>query len=169
MCLNPWAACLSWSRPLLRAAALGLLACSPRLAPQPSGEAAVLRYVAEHRGELEQQARSGAGPAVLGLARQAACQDVPALGRRLRRERVQVFSEPQATATEGDTAAEETPGQRILAMLQDHPELRCTDLDRGPGRLLAPGRRLVLGFDRGRGPGGLSPNRIEQALGGSPR
>jgi hypothetical protein len=158
-------------------AGLFAVGCGPRLQTPRGAEDAVVQYVAENRQGLERAAVLGSGSEVLALGRRAGCQDIGELARRLRRNQT-MFGLP-VNATDGiDRAAgalpappspaggygvnagltalappdDATVGKRIVKMMKKHRELRCLDLEWGPGSVYSAGRRRVYGVDGGMGP-----------------
>ena len=105
----------------------------------PAGDAtpAATRYVIEHRAELEREIHIGSGEALHELSILADCQDLPELGRSLRRKRAEIFPVPPPSDPE--------VAERIVAVMRSESTLRCRDLESGPNRPFAPGRRHVFG------------------------
>lgn len=105
----------------------------------PAGDAtpAATRYVIEHRAELEREIRIGSGEALHELAILADCQNLPELGRSLKRKQAEIFPVPPASDPE--------VAERILDLMRNEPAVRCRDLESGPHRPFAAGRRRVFG------------------------
>jgi len=103
----------------------------------PAGDAtvAVRQYVVEHRAELEREIQRGSGSALYELSIIADCQDLPELGRMLRRRHAEIFPVPPPTDPE--------VADRIVVLLRERRELVCRDLERGPTRPFSAGRRRV--------------------------
>ena len=120
------------------AASMGLaLGCGPRLLPAGYAGPSVTAFVSENHGALAADIDRGSGEAIYDLAKVAGCQDIAALGRTLHRKRERIY----APASELEAGAPE----RILDIMKDTSELRCTDLDLSPQRKFAAGRRRILG------------------------
>lgn len=105
----------------------------------PAGDAtpAATQYVIEHRPELEREIRIGSGEALHELSILAACQDLPELGRSLKRKQAEIFPVPPPSDPE--------VADRILDVMRRESVLRCRDLETGPNRPFAAGRRSVFG------------------------
>ena len=105
----------------------------------PAGDAtpAATRYVMEHRPELEREISIGSGEALYELSILADCQDLPELGRSLKRKQAEIFPVPPPSDPE--------VANRIVAVMRDESVLRCRDLETGPTRPFAPGRHRVFG------------------------
>ena len=105
----------------------------------PSGDAtaAARKYVIEHRPELEREIHIGSGEALYELSILANCQDLPELGRSLRRKQAEIF--PVPAPSDPDVA------DRIVDVMRRESVLRCRDLETGPNRPFAAGRHRVFG------------------------
>jgi hypothetical protein len=109
----------------------------------PAGDAAVAvrQYVVEHRVELEREIEQGSGEALYDLSIIADCQDLPELGRTLKRKHAEIFPVPPPSNAE--------VADRIVVLLRARSELVCRDLERGPARPFSAGRRRVYGSAEG--------------------
>jgi hypothetical protein len=123
---------------------LGLLglacACAAgavREAPAGDATAAARQYVIEHRPELEREIRIGSGEALYELSILADCQDLPELGRSLKRKQAEIFPVPPPSDPE--------VADRIVDVMRRESVLRCRDLETGPHRPFAAGRHRVFG------------------------
>jgi hypothetical protein len=121
---------------------LGLLslayACAgPRGLPAGDATAATRQYVIEHRAELELEIQRGSGEALHQLSIIADCQDLPELGRRLRKKQAEIFPVPPASDPQ--------VADRIVVLLREERTLVCRDLETGPERPFVAGRRRVFG------------------------
>jgi hypothetical protein len=105
----------------------------------PSGDAtpAAKSYVIEHRQELEREIRMGSGEALYELSILADCQNLPELNRSLKRKQAEIFPVPPASDAE--------VAERIVSVMRSEPAARCRDLEAGPNRPFAAGRRHVFG------------------------
>ena len=121
---------------------LGLLslacACATTRA-MPAGDAteATRQYVVEHRAELEREIARGSGEALHQLSIIADCQDLPELGRRLRKKQAEIFPVPPPSDPQ--------VADQIVVLLREETTLLCRDLELGPGRPFTAGRRRVFG------------------------
>ncbi len=111
--------------------------CGPRLIPAGYAGPSVTAFVTENHGPLAVDIDRGSGETIYELAKVAGCQDIAALGRTLHRKRERIY----APTTELEAGASE----RILDIMKNTSELRCTDLDLSPQRKFAAGRRRILG------------------------
>jgi hypothetical protein len=96
--------------------------------------------VARHRPELEREINVGSGDALYQLSVIAGCQDLPALGRELRKRRDQIFTP--------DTPDDATVAERVVNSMIDLRELRCLDLELTRNRVFSAGRREVGGVQQ---------------------
>ena len=112
-------------------------ACGARAVPPPGdGAASARRYIVEHRAQLEQEIEIGSGPQLRDLARVVDCRDIAELGRRLHKKRSILFPVP--------SPSDDAVADQVLMILADDTELVCRDLELGPNRPFAAGRRHVL-------------------------
>jgi hypothetical protein len=130
-------------------------------------------FVREHRAELEAEIDTGSGPRLYDLAVIAGCQDVPALGRRLHKQRENLFAPvgpagevagaggpPGSASAPGPAApgpavppSDEDVAERVVRFMgengattrgtTDSGELRCIYLEVGRNSELAAGRREI--------------------------
>jgi len=126
-------------------------------------------FVREHRAELETEITVGSGPRLYDLAVIAGCQDVPALGRRLHKQRDNLFASvngpsgeaPVAGAQPGSVTpsssavppSDEDVAERVVRFMGENGattsgtknsgELRCLYLETGGRSELAGGRRHI--------------------------
>jgi hypothetical protein len=117
----------------------------------PAGDAtlAAHQYVVDHRAQLEQEIQTGSGEALYELSIIADCQDLPELGRTLKRKRSEIFPVPPL----GGPASDAEVADRIIVLLKERSELVCRDLEHGPTRPFAAGRhRVYTSTERGRPP-----------------
>lgn len=150
------------------ASACGLVACSARSAPpaRHAGEDS-REFVREHRAQLEAEIAVGSGPRLYDLAVIAGCQDVPALNRRLHKQRDNLFAPGAGGSGEAAgaaSAAASAPGaaippsdeevaERVVRFMSENGartsgtpssgELRCLYLETGRNSELAAGRRHI--------------------------
>ena len=156
---------MRWSCSLLLA---GILAgCGSR--PTPAGYAGddARDFVREHRAELQAEIDAGSGPRLYDLAVIAGCQDFPALGRRLHKQRDQLFAPMEAAAPGAAGSGAAAPGaaapgappsdaevaERVVRFMSensrsstgtlDSGELRCLDLEIGRQSMSAAGTRHI--------------------------
>jgi hypothetical protein len=148
--------------------AFGLVGCGERAAPPArfAGDDA-RAFVREHRAELEAEINTGSGPRIYDLAILANCQDVPALGRRLHKQRDNFFAPAGGAAGEAPAAApsaaaasnaaappsDEVVAERVVRFMSENGkrtdgtpssgELRCLFLETGRQSELAAGRRDI--------------------------
>jgi DUF3015 family protein len=106
-------------------------------APSGDATAAATRYVIENRPELEREIGIGSGEALYELSILADCQNLPELGRSLKRKQAEIFPVPPPS----DPAVAE----RIVDVMRRESVLRCRDLERGRNRPFAAGRHSVVG------------------------
>ena len=151
--------------------AQGLAGCGTRTAPPPGYAGDDARaFVRDNRAELEAEITAGSGPRLYDLAIIAGCQNFPALGRRLHKQRDNLFaaeggavgevtSAPAgaASAAASSTAAvppsDEEVAERVVRFMAengattpgtpDSGELRCLYLEIGKQSELAGGRRHI--------------------------
>jgi len=149
--------------------AQGLAGCGARSAPPPGYAGDDARaFVRDNRAELEAEITVGSGPRLYDLAVIAGCQNVPALNRRLHRQRDNLFapaggavgeatSAPSGAATAAASAAvppsDEEVAERVVRFMAengattrgtpDSGELRCLYLEIGKQSELAGGRRHI--------------------------
>lgn len=112
-------------------------ASAVREARSGDATAAATRYVIEHRPELEREIRIGSGEALYELSILADCQDLPELGRSLKRKQAEIFPVP--------APSDPQVADRIVDVMRRESVLRCRDLESGPNRPFAAGRRAVVG------------------------
>jgi len=121
------------------ALSLGLLslvcACAVRGVPAGDATAAARQYVLEHRAELEREIARGSGQALYELSIIADCQDLPELGRTLKRKHAEIFPVPPPTDPE--------VADRVVVLLRERSELVCRDLESGRMRPFSAGRHRV--------------------------
>jgi hypothetical protein len=153
--------------------ACGLVACGERSAPPARHAGDDARdFVREHRAELEAEITVGSGPRLYDLAVIAGCQDVPALNRRLHKQRGNLFAPVGGSAGEAAGAAsasgavsapstssagvppsDDDVAERVVRFMSengattrgtpDSGELRCLYLEIGRDSELAAGRRHI--------------------------
>jgi hypothetical protein len=131
-------------------------ACGPSPPPARYAGDHARDFVREHRAELEAEINTGSGPRLYDLAIVANCQDVPALGRRLHKQRANLFAVAPAT---GAPPSDEEVAERVVRFMSENGtsssgtpnsgELRCLFLETGRQSELAGGRRDI---GPGRGP-----------------
>jgi len=104
----------------------------------PAGDAtaATRQYVLEHRAELEREIARGSGEALHQLSIIADCQDLPELGRTLRKKQAEIFPVPPPSDPQ--------VADHIVVLLREETTLVCRDLETGPERPFAAGRRQVF-------------------------
>jgi len=153
--------------------AFGLTGCGSRSAP-PARHAGndARAFVREHRAELEAEINAGSGPRLYDLAVLAGCQDFPALGRRLHKQRGNLFApvggaageatsassaasaaSTAAASSAGTAPSDEDVAERVVRFMSENGstahgtpssgELRCLYLEIGRQSELAAGRRHI--------------------------
>jgi hypothetical protein len=124
----------------------------------PAGDATVAtrEYVVEHRAELEREIARGSGEALHQLSILADCQDLPELGRTLRKKQAEIFPVPPPSDSQ--------VADHIVVLLREETTLVCRDLELGRQRPFAAGRRHVFGPTSSTA--GSSPRGAWHLLGG---
>jgi len=150
---------MRWSLPLLAAGFLAGCGSSPPPARHAGDDARA--FVREHRAELEAEIATGSGPRLYDLAIIADCQDFPALGRRLHKQRENLFAPapgaggeaPGAAPVSGPPPSDEEVAERVVRFMSENGtssagtpnsgELRCLELELGRQSVLAAGTRHI--------------------------
>ena len=120
------------------AAACAVSGCGARaLAPAGDGAASAHAFVTSHRAELETEIARGSGPQLYELSKIVDCQNLPELDRTLHVHLAEIFPNPPPSDVE--------VAERVVRLMSERRELRCRDLELGPGRPFSAGRQRVFG------------------------
>jgi hypothetical protein len=131
-----------FTAPIVAGAVLGAAfaasGCGARALPAAGdGAASAHDFVTSHRTELEREITLGSGTQLYELSKIVHCQDLPELDRTLHEHYAEIFPTPPPSNAE--------VAEHVVRLMSDRNELRCRDLELGPGRPFSAGRQRVFG------------------------
>lgn len=138
------------------------MACGERSKPAGYAGDDARDFVQKHRAELQAEIDTGSGPRLYDLAIIAGCQDLPALSRRLHKQRDTLFAPvgdvargapPAGAKPAGAPPSDAEVAERVVRFMsennqssagtRDSGELRCLYLETGRQSALAAGTRHI--------------------------